>query len=111
MLRAIVPVMLVLLTACAASRPTPHEWREIRLTPDDPAKPRAVRFDVPTALLMGLPGDHLPLTLEARVNTRGLAARELATAGYCPNGFNGPEAIFFPGGDRSRSAFIVHCVG
>lgn len=80
------------------------------MIPDDPAAPAVVRFDVPTASLMGLPGDKVPITLEARITTRELAARELAAAGYCPHGFVGPEGITFPGGDRSRSVFSVRCL-
>jgi len=84
---------------------------EVTLTPNDPDNPTEVRFDVPTSAIMGLPGDRIPVTLEARIGTREIAARELAAAGYCPNGFRGPDGVFFPNGDRSRSAFIVECVG
>lgn len=84
---------------------------QVVLTPDNPENPRAVRFDVPTAMVMGMTGERVPVTLQARIATREIAERELAHAGYCPNGFTGPEAVFFPGGDRSHSAFIVECVG
>ncbi len=83
---------------------------DVRIVPDDPASPTVIRFDVPTALVMGLPGDRVPVTLEARLATRELVARELAAAGYCPRGFIGPDGITFPGGDRSRSLFSVRCV-
>jgi hypothetical protein len=82
----------------------------VRIFPDDPVSPGVVRFDVPTALLMGLPGDRVPVTLEARVTTRELVARELARSGYCPRGFVGPDGITFPGGDRARSTFSVRCL-
>ena len=88
-----------------------HSRSEVRVVPDDPASPTVVRFDVPTAMLMGLPGDRVPVTLEARIATRELVARELAAVGYCPRGFVGPDAITFPGGDRSRSTFSVRCLG
>jgi hypothetical protein len=98
-----------LLAACAQA-PTARSAQGVRIVPDDPVSPTVVRFDVPTALIMGLPGDRVPITLEARIATRELAARELAAAGYCPRGFVGPEAITFPPGDRSRSAFSVRCL-
>jgi hypothetical protein len=107
--------MLILATclvaACAAPRVATTPRGEVTLTPDDPDNPRIVRFDVPTAMIMGLPGDRMPVTLEARLSTREIATRELAAAGYCPNGFTGPEGVSFPGGDRGRSAFVVECVG
>ena len=59
---------------------------------------------------MGLPGEHVPGAMQARASTREIAARELATAGYCPNGFTGPEGLVFPAGDRSRAAFVVRCL-
>ena len=99
-------VAAIAVTGCFA--PEPREDPGIRLTLD-PVED-AVRFEVPTALLMGLPGDHVPLTLQARASTRAIAARELAAAGYCPNGFTGPEGVSFPSGDRSRAVFVVRCL-
>ena len=85
---------------------------EIRMVPDDAVNPRVVRFEVPTALLLGSPGPHhAPVTLEARIMTREIAARALAAHDYCPYGFTGPEGVFFAEGDRGRSAFVVHCKG
>ena len=85
---------------------------EVRVVPDDPVDPRHVRFEVPTAILLGQPGpDRVPTTFKARIATRDLAARELAARGYCPYGFSGPEGVFFAEGDRGRSAFVVHCQG
>ena len=100
------------MAACVAhpSQPDPA-FAEIIVTPDRGKNPTSVRFDVPTALVMGMPGEHVPNTLQARLTTREIAARELAAAGYCPNGFTGPEGLSFPGGDRSRASFIVRCVG
>lgn len=104
--------LAVVMAGCSVAPVTPEALRsEVRVTPDNPANPRSVRFDVPSALLFGMPGDRAPVTLQARISTRGLAARELAAAGYCPQGFTGPDGVFFPGGDRSRSAFVVDCVG
>ena len=80
------------------------------MTPDRPDGPSSIRFDVPTALIMGMPGERVPNTLQARISTREIAARELAAAGYCPNGFIDPQGVIFPGGDRSRAAFIVRCI-
>jgi len=97
-----------LLAGCVASGMQPRD--DVRVVPDDPVRPTVVRFEVPTALLMGLPGDRVPASLEARISTRELAARELAAAGYCPRGFLGPDEITFPGGDRSRSVFSVRCL-
>lgn len=99
------------LGACATTRDYSDRPQGVVVTPDTPAQPRVVRFDVPTAMLVGLPGDRMPVTLEARLSTRALASRELAARGYCPNGFLGPEAITFPGGDRGHSVFTVVCVG
>jgi len=83
---------------------------DVRVVPDDPVSPTLVRFEVPTAMVMGLPGGRVPVSLEARIATRELAARELAAAGYCPHGFLGPDEITFPHGDRSRSVFSVRCL-
>ena len=80
------------------------------MKPDRPTSPAVVRFEVPTALVMGMPGEHVPNTLQARVSTREIAAHELSRAGYCPNGFTGPEELLFPRGDRSRTAFVVRCL-
>ena len=63
-----------------------------------------------TALVMGMPGERVPNTLQARIATREIAAHELSQAGYCPNGFTGPEELRFPHGDRSRTAFVVRCL-
>jgi hypothetical protein len=85
---------------------------QVRVTPDDPAAPREVRFDVPTVMLLGHPGDdRIPATLKARMATRALAARELAARGYCPDGFAGPAGIRFAEGDRRLSRFVVRCRG
>ena len=82
----------------------------INLTLDDPVNPSRVRFDVPTAALLGNPGDdRIPGTLRARIATRQLAARELATRGFCPHGFSGPDGIQFPEGNRAHSTFVVRC--
>ncbi len=99
------------LAACAASSGPADRPQGVVVTPDTAPHPRVVRFDVPTAMLVGLPGDRLPVTLEARMSTRSLAARELALRGYCPNGFLGPEGIHFPDGDRGHSRFTVVCLG
>ena len=80
------------------------------MRPDRAESPSAVRFEVPTALGMGLPGERVPNTLQARIATREIAAHELSQAGYCPNGFTGPEELRFPHGDRSRTAFVVRCL-
>ena len=108
-------VAATLIGACGTVSKAPERIAalaaEVTLTPNDPDNPTEVRFDVPTSAIMGLPGDRVPITLEARIGTREIAARELAAAGYCPNGFRGPDGVFFPNGDRSRSAFIVECVG
>ncbi len=112
--RIVALAALAVLVAACASAPQPRVAQraaEVTLTPDDPDNPREVRFDVPTAAIMGLPGGRIPVTLEARIGTREIAARELAVAGYCPNGFRGPDGVFFPNGDRSQSAFIVECIG
>ena len=95
---------------CAAGIDADVSSPELRITPDDPSNPGIVRFDVPTAWLLGHPGDDFPVTLRARIASRDLAARELDAVGYCPQGFTGPDAILFPDGDRSRSAFLVRCV-
>lgn len=63
--------------ACAALPPQPDE---VTLTPDRPDSPRSVRFDVPTALIMGISGERIPITAQARISTRHLAAHELASA-------------------------------
>lgn len=99
------------LAACATVEEDAGRDR-IVLTPDDAAHPRVVRFEVPSVLLFGIAGgDGPPVTLRARVAAREIAAQELAHAGYCPRGFSGPEGIHFPGGDRSRSVFVVRCEG
>lgn len=110
---ATLPLLLAaaVLAACSSVPRTEPQIDAVRLTPDNPDNPRVVRFDVPTAMVMGMPGERMPVTLQARISTRDIAARELAAAGYCPNGFHGPEGVFFPGGDRSHSAFVVECVG
>jgi hypothetical protein len=109
--RTLISPLAIAAAACAALPPQHDDAHAaITLTPDRPDYPRSVRFDVPTALIMGIPGERIPTTLQARISTRELAAHELASAGYCPNGFTGPEGVFFPGGDRSRAAFIVRCV-
>jgi hypothetical protein len=108
---------LVMALSIAAGCATPDAGPElarsgIRMVPDDPVTPRVVRFEVPTAMILGMPGpDRAPVTLKARINTRELAARELAAHDYCPYGFTGPEGVFFAEGDRGRSAFVVHCKG
>ena len=99
------------LCACANAPDPRGRPAGVVVTPDTPDHPRVVRFDVPTAMLVGLPGDRLPVTLEARLSSRALATRELAERGYCPNGFAGPERIDFPGGERGHSVFTVVCVG
>lgn len=103
--------MALALGACSTPRDLSGRPEGVIVTPDAPSHPRVIRFDVPTAMLIGLPGDPVPVTLEARLSTRQLAARELAARGYCPNGFLGPEKIVFPGGDRGHSAFTVVCAG
>ncbi len=110
---ATLPVLLgaALLAACSSVPRAERQIDAVRLTPDNPDNPRVVRFDVPTAMVMGMTGERVPVTLQARISTREIAAREFAAAGYCPNGFTGPEGVFFPDGDRSHSAFIVECVG
>lgn len=110
--RLALTALAVLLGACSLAETVPDARRDaVRLTPDDPAAPRSVRFEVPTALLLDLPGaSRVPITLQARIATRELAAQELAAAGYCRDGFTGPERIFFSD-DRSRSAFVVRCLG
>jgi hypothetical protein len=97
------------LAACASQ--VPAESRpEVTVVPDDPARPRAVRFEVPTALLMGLPGQYdPPLTAQARIASRAIARRELAVRGLCAQGFTGPQGLHFTG-DRSRATFTVSCV-
>src|SRR5688500_2274821 len=104
---------LLLAVGCASTdAATGAERTDIRVTPDHPVNPTHVRFEVPTALLLGQPGpDRIPSTLKARIVSRELAARELAAHDYCPHGFRGPEGIFFAEGDRGRSAFVVHCRG
>lgn len=111
--RAAVLAALALVAGCVSTDPVAEAARsEIRVVPDDAANPRHVRFEVPTALLLGQPGpDRIPSTLKARIATRDLAARELAAHAYCPYGFSGPEGIYFAEGDRGRSAFVVHCQG
>jgi len=84
---------------------------DVRITPDDPANPKHVRFDVPAVYVLGFPGDPFPVTLQARIATREIAAAHLSMLGYCPKGFSGPEGVFAPDGDRSRSAFVVDCIG
>jgi hypothetical protein len=104
--------LLTIASGCATQPPALDVRDEaIALTVDNPANPRHVRFDVPTALILGNAGDdRLPVTLRARVATRDLAARELASRGYCPLGFEGPEGIHFPDGNRAHSAFTVRCI-
>jgi hypothetical protein len=96
--------------AACASPATTVRRDDVLVTPDA-AHPGAVRFDVPTAMLMDLPGGRVPVTLEARIATRAIASRELAQRGLCPRGFTGPDGIAFPDGDRGRSVFYVECVG
>ena len=108
--RAVSLAAALVLGACAAPSDPGDRPQGVVVTPDASSHPRVVRFDVPTAMLIGLPGDRMPVTLEARLSTRALAARELAMRGYCPNGFLGPEGITFPGGDRGHSIFTVVCV-
>jgi hypothetical protein len=110
MRRVGIVVATCVLGACAASPDLGHRPQGVVVTPDAAAHPRVVRFDVPTAMLIGLPGDRMPVTLEARLSSRALASREIALRGYCPNGFVGPEGITFPGGDRGHSMFTVVCV-
>lgn len=107
---AIAVAASLLATACATAPTSVSQINEVRITPDNPTNPREVRFDVPTAMVMGMTGERVPVTLQARIATREIATRELAHTGYCPNGFTGPEGVFFPDGDRSHSAFIVECV-
>ena len=101
----------IALAACSTqqSRLDPA-WSEIAVVPDRTGDPRTVLIEVPTGWVMGFPGDRVPLTLQARASTREIAARELAAAGYCPRGFTGPDELSFPGGDRSRTAFLVRCL-
>ncbi len=101
----------LLATACSSVPQQVAQIEAVHLTPDNADNPREVRFDVPTSMVMGMPGERVPVTLQARISTRDIASRELAAAGYCPNGFSGPDGVFFPNGDRSHSAFIVSCIG
>lgn len=104
----------LLATACSSvprQDPQVAQIDAVHLTPDNVDNPREVRFDVPTSMVMGMTGERVPVTLQARISTREIAARELSNAGYCPNGFTGPDGVFFPNGDRSHSAFIVSCIG
>jgi hypothetical protein len=103
-------VACALVAACSGTQQGPDPvYAHVAVIPDRAVSPASVRFEVPTALVMSLPGGHVPNTLEARLSTRAIAERELAAAGYCPKGFTGPDGVFFPGGDRSRTAFVVRC--
>jgi hypothetical protein len=105
-------ISFLFVAACAAGCASPQplgDTPEVRMFPDDPANPKVVRFEAPSALVIGLPGDRVPATLEARIGSRDIAARMLAAHGYCPNGFTGPEGIHFPDRDRARAVFEVRC--
>ena len=93
---------------CATQAPAPEVQRVV-VEPDDVRSPRSVRFEVPTSMLMGLPGQYrLPVTGQARLATRAVAADELAARGWCVLGFDGPAGIHFSA-DRTRAVFVVHC--
>jgi len=95
------------LVGCATQPTTGAET--VVVEADDAREPRSVRFEVPTSMLMGLPGQYrLPVTGQARLATRAIAGQELAARGWCALGFDGPAGIHFSA-DRSRASFTVHC--
>jgi hypothetical protein len=109
-MRSILPLIFVAaLAGCASAGDAGSSAPDVRITPDDPVNPKHVRFDVPAAYVLGLPGDRVPITLQARLATREIAAARLSVLGYCPHGFSGPDTVFAPDGDRSRSVFVVDC--
>lgn len=105
-------IAAILTGACAPLPEARHDSGEqVRVAADEPVNPRRVRFDVPTAMLMGIPGQYeLPMTGQARIATQAIASEALAARGYCPHGFTGPEGIRFSE-DRSRGVFVVSCRG
>lgn len=85
-----------------------------RVTPDDPANPKRIRFDV-----YGNPYDpappggdeaRLPSHERIRLGMRRYADSKLKELGYCPNGFAGPDMVLAPERNRLATFFFVTCL-
>ena len=87
---------------------------ETKITPDDPANPKRIRFDVYgdpfTPAPSGSAEANLPVHVQIRMGMRRYAESKLKELSWCPNGFTGPDAVLAPERNRLMSFFYVECL-
>ena len=95
MCATLVLTLVAILTSCAAASDQIGVERKltVKVSPDDPANPSRIRFDVDGTPYASLQDQRLTMNERIRLGMRRLAAEQLNARGLCPQGFKGPELV------------------
>ena len=82
----------------------------LKTTPDDPANPKRIRFDLYDTPYADIQDPKLIVYERIRLGMRRFAGEQLAARGYCPYGFSGPDRVLVPERDIGHRFFFVDCL-
>ena len=105
---ALVPPILSCSTISAETRAA--RKFDVKITPEDPANPKRIRFDLYRTPYADVQDQRLPVHEQIRLGMRRFAIEQLAERGYCPHGFKGPDRVLVPERDIFHRFFFVDCL-
>ena len=83
---------------------------DVVITPDDPANPKWIRFDLYRTPYAEEQDPRLSVYERIRLGMRKFASEQLASRSLCTHGFNGPSHVYVPENDIEHRFFHVECL-